>query len=49
MLPGQRMIPTNIVLLVFSKERNPKLGAGSVSLLFSRLTSPEQAGLKCSV
>lgn len=33
----------------FSKERNTKLGAGSVSLLFSRLTSPEQTGLKCSV
>lgn len=33
----------------FSKERNPNLRAGSVWLLFSRLTSLEQAGLKCSV
>lgn len=39
----------NYSVVSFSKEKNAKLGAGSVSLLFSRLTSPEQAGLKCSV
>lgn len=45
---GQRMILTNIVLSTFPRKEIQSLGR-IVSLLFSRLTGPEQAGLKCSV
>lgn len=45
---GQRMILTNIVLSTFPRKEIQSLGQ-IVSLLFSRLTGPEQAGLKCSV